>query len=312
MPPGRSRTSPGRLFRPFVPPRPAIGAGASEGADNAEHSQDIVVVPGAGRVVVAENAAVVEAEAAGAPEEARGPTGWMPQRDWATTKVATLDAARRRPAPRSYQEPDGRGNVMHRHDKVVQGRIEGRNCTLEAPNFAAGKYQTVTRTQLAATKLLVATRPPRDVSLLHICQYANLPNIKKAFPFTLVTLPGMSWSQLVLRTEGIVLARCEAQRDDGPGTDFHCISYDAWRGILFLGGDLATRLDGGRRSKGSRGLRARVCRDVRLREAARVRLPSQGVVPLRSPLQLQHPERLQAAARQQAQARQLWISRPGA
>ena len=242
MPPGRSRTFPGSLSRPFVPPRPAVGAGASEGADNAEHSQDIVVVPGAGRVVVAENAAVVEAEAAGAPEEVRGPTGWMPQRDWATTKVATLDAARRRPAPRSYQEPDGRGNVMHRHDKVVQGRIEGRNCTLEALNFAAGKYQTVTRTQLAATSLLVATRPPTDVSLLHICKFANLPDIQKAFPFTLETLPGMSWSQLVLRTEGIVVARCEAQRDDGGDNDFHCISYDAWRGILFLGGDLATVL----------------------------------------------------------------------
>ena len=103
-----SSSRPRGLSRPFVPPRAAVGERASEGADNAEQSRVLddegahSAAPGGGvaaapedvgrvvgvenaaaavRAAAVENAATAEAEAAGAPEEVRGPTGWMPQRE---------------------------------------------------------------------------------------------------------------------------------------------------------------------------------------------------------------------------------------
>ncbi|HIE72298.1 MAG TPA: hypothetical protein EYP98_20210 [Planctomycetes bacterium] len=94
------------------------------------------------------------------------------------------------------------------------------NCVLEAFRFVAGD-RTVTRRGLG-----VAHKGPLNLKRMNDAfAFANLPFVLKKAAHDL------TWARLPALTDGIYIMRGHV------GTDTHCFGYDAFRKILFIGGE---------------------------------------------------------------------------
>jgi len=129
-------------------------------------------------------------------------------------------AARERPVPETHQKPDARGMVQHRHGHIQHSGLAGRNCCLNAYDFAVGQYRAVTRKQLRIDT--------GDISSIDIAVFACGQG--KRYPFELRPESGMTWARLISLRSGIYIARCSVLVGA-----HHYIAYDAWRGILYIG-----------------------------------------------------------------------------
>jgi hypothetical protein len=124
----------------------------------------------------------------------------------------------RRPLPTEAQVPDGTGYYPMRHDRTIMTLLGHEQCALEAIRFLTGdRRMTRGSLQLPAKGLL-------NVKALMQALTATKT------PFQGRKQPPMTWDKLPLLPGGLYMARALV------GTHVHCIGYDAWRKLLFIGG----------------------------------------------------------------------------
>lgn len=137
-----------------------------------------------------------------------------------TGRALTKLANTRRPLPAMTQVPNASGYVPFRTDQVVMTCVAKGECTLEAVRFATGSNR-LTRASFG----LPAKGP---VSIKALVQGARA---NPALPFAFIKQRPTTWAGLLRLPWGIYVGRATVGEHD------HMIAYDAWRHIIFLGGD---------------------------------------------------------------------------
>ena len=125
-----------------------------------------------------------------------------------------------RPAPTDFQRPDMQGTVPMRHNETIMTTLGPDNCVLEAVRFVCG-LRTLTRRGLG-----VARKGPLNLKGMNDAfAFAKLPFVLQKAAHDL------TWSRLPTLQNGIYIMRGHV------GGSTHCFGYDAFRRILFIGGE---------------------------------------------------------------------------
>lgn len=140
--------------------------------------------------------------------------------DVATGRALTKLAATMRPLPAMTQIPDARGYVPFRTDRVVMTPVAKGECVLEAVRFATGSNR------LSRGFFGLPAKGQVSIKALVAGARAN-----PACPFAFVKQRPTTWAGLLALPWGIYVGRATVGEFD------HMIAYDAWRHMIFLGGD---------------------------------------------------------------------------
>lgn len=151
------------------------------------------------------------------PRCSRG-TGAMP---FTTTgRALPREVKHMRPAPTDFQRPDKRGTVPMRHDETIMTTLGPDNCVLEALRFAVGDGRLTRRGLGVARKGPLNLKGMNDAFV-----FAKLPFVLQKAGHDL------TWARLPALQGGIYIMRGHV------GGSTHCFGYDAFRKILFIGGE---------------------------------------------------------------------------
>jgi len=124
----------------------------------------------------------------------------------------------KRPAPSGRQEPV-QGHVPFRTDAIEHNSIGERECVIEALRAATGERYS---------RKSLGLDLKGDLNFRHVVHTLGRVNT----PFRLQKSKPVSWSDLLAKPPGIYIGR--AMLKDG---EAHYMVYDAWRHLVFVGGD---------------------------------------------------------------------------
>ena len=133
-------------------------------------------------------------------------------------------------APTYVQAKDSQGDVLFRTNALVVSLRPGRNCCLDAFDFATGEPHSVTRKSLCAPGT-------GDISIRQVAQYLRSHRGK----WKIACLQGkpafMKLSAVLALKKGIVIARARTVvQNKGEKNGYHYVAYDSFRQIFFAGG----------------------------------------------------------------------------